>query len=66
MGFAGDLIAQHAEAWRDSVRAPFLDRCKDGSVDPRDFETWLIQVSVQCGRMGCEKACAQLGTEIRS
>lgn len=49
MGFAGDLIAQHAEAWRDSVRAPFLDRCKDGSVDPRDFETWLIQVRVQCG-----------------
>jgi len=37
------LLDEHTEAWQDATRHPFLNRCKDGSIEAAQFNTWLTQ-----------------------
>lgn len=40
---AQDLLEQHAPAWREATRHPFLDAVHDGTLSRQAFATWLAQ-----------------------
>ncbi|MBE9075734.1 TenA family transcriptional regulator [Romeria aff. gracilis LEGE 07310] len=37
------LIDQHPDAWRAATVHPFLQRCQAGTIQPGQFNTWLVQ-----------------------
>ncbi|WP_159784787.1 TenA family transcriptional regulator [Sodalinema gerasimenkoae] len=37
------LLETYPDLWRDATRHPFLDRCQAGTIEPHQFNTWLIQ-----------------------
>jgi len=37
------LVEQHLGEWERATRHPFLDRCAAGTIEPRQFHTWLVQ-----------------------
>lgn len=43
MGPMTDLLAGHARAWQAAVTHPFLDEVREGTLDERAFDRWLVQ-----------------------
>jgi formylaminopyrimidine deformylase / aminopyrimidine aminohydrolase len=37
------LLHRHPDAWDNATRHPFLDQCKAGTIQPAQFNTWLVQ-----------------------
>lgn len=37
------LLANHAAAWHRATVHPFLTGCKQGTILPAQFNTWLVQ-----------------------
>lgn len=37
------LIEKYPKEWKEATTHPFLDQCADGSIQPREFNTWLLQ-----------------------
>jgi thiaminase len=37
------FLEKHGAAWIAATRSSFLNRCKDGTLKPRQFNTWLLQ-----------------------
>lgn len=37
------LLKTHASAWTDATVHPFLTGCKEGTIHPEQFNTWLVQ-----------------------
>ena len=37
------LIEKHPQAWRAATVHPFLTRCQLGTIQPKQFNTWLVQ-----------------------
>lgn len=37
------LLQAHAPAWAQATVHPFLDGCKTGTIEPEQFNTWLVQ-----------------------
>ncbi len=37
------LLIKHEPAWDLATRHPFLDNCKSGTIQPGQFNTWLVQ-----------------------
>lgn len=37
------LQENHPEAWHDATHHPFLDGCAVGTIEPGQFDTWLVQ-----------------------
>ena len=52
MSSCDDLLSKSAEQWRSAVNADFLDKCKDGTLPPEAFATWLVQVGVASNTRG--------------
>lgn len=38
------IVQEQHDRWEKALRHPFLQGCKDGSVAPEAFNTWLLQV----------------------
>ncbi len=49
MSVCNDLHAEHSTAWYQAVSHPFLEACRDGTLDLKAFDTWLVQVRQACG-----------------
>jgi len=39
----GSLLKTHSQAWTKATVHPFLNRCKEGTIQPEQFNTWLVQ-----------------------
>ncbi|NJL47352.1 MAG: TenA family transcriptional regulator [Leptolyngbyaceae cyanobacterium SM2_5_2] len=37
------LLTNHQDAWHRATVHPFLTGCKDGTIQPDQFNTWLVQ-----------------------
>lgn len=37
------LLQKYAQAWRDAIVHPFLAQCASGTIQPQQFNTWLVQ-----------------------
>lgn len=37
------LLQNHTQAWHEATVHPFLEQCKLGTIQPRQFNTWLVQ-----------------------
>lgn len=37
------LIEKHPQAWQQATVHPFLAQCKSGTIQPQQFNTWLVQ-----------------------
>ncbi|NBD32477.1 MAG: TenA family transcriptional regulator [Cyanobacteria bacterium] len=37
------LIERHADSWKQATIHPFLQACQSGEIQPKQFNTWLIQ-----------------------
>jgi thiaminase/transcriptional activator TenA len=37
------LLQTHSQAWKDATVHPFLEQCKLGTIQPLQFNTWLVQ-----------------------
>ena len=37
------LLEKHSQAWRAATVHPFLTQCQSGTIQPRQFNTWLVQ-----------------------
>lgn len=37
------LLQNHAQAWHEATVHPFLEQCKLGTIQPEQFNTWLVQ-----------------------
>ena len=37
------LLQNHPQAWKGATVHPFLEQCKLGTIQPRQFNTWLLQ-----------------------
>lgn len=37
------LLETHADAWTAATVHPFLEQCKTGTIQPQQFNTWLVQ-----------------------
>ncbi len=38
-----DLTKKYPHEWEQATVHPFLDQCADGSIQPQQFQTWLVQ-----------------------
>ena len=38
-----DLISENPVAWKHATKHPFLDECRSGTIEPNQFNTWLVQ-----------------------
>ena len=38
------ILGDHREEWERALQHSFLQSCRDGSLTPEAFNTWLIQV----------------------
>ena len=36
-------LLQHTQAWQKATVHPFLEQCKLGTIQPQQFNTWLVQ-----------------------
>ena len=36
-------LLQHTQAWQEATVHPFLEQCKLGTIQPQQFNTWLVQ-----------------------
>jgi thiaminase/transcriptional activator TenA len=39
----GFLLKTHRQAWTQATVHPFLNSCKEGTIQPSQFNTWLVQ-----------------------
>ena len=37
------LLEKHTQAWRAAIVHPFLTQCQLGTIQPKQFDTWLVQ-----------------------
>lgn len=37
------LLQNHTQAWHSATVHPFLEQCKLGTIQPQQFNTWLVQ-----------------------
>ena len=37
------LLQNHSQAWEQATAHPFLEQCKLGTIQPSQFNTWLVQ-----------------------
>jgi thiaminase/transcriptional activator TenA len=37
------LLQNHAQAWEEATVHPFLEQCKLGTIQPQQFNRWLVQ-----------------------
>jgi thiaminase/transcriptional activator TenA len=37
------LLQKHAQAWQAATVHPFLKECQQGTIQPQQFNTWLVQ-----------------------
>ncbi|HLO84807.1 MAG TPA: TenA family transcriptional regulator [Nostocaceae cyanobacterium] len=37
------LLQKHPQPWKEATIHPFLDQCKLGTIQPQQFNTWLVQ-----------------------
>ncbi len=37
------LLEKHSQAWHQATVHPFLTRCQLGTIQPKQFNTWLVQ-----------------------
>lgn len=37
------LLQRHSDAWKAATVHPFLTSCRDGTIRPDQFNTWLVQ-----------------------
>jgi len=37
------LLQNHSQAWQEATVHPFLEQCKSGTIQPQQFNTWLVQ-----------------------
>ena len=37
------LLQNHSQVWQKATVHPFLDRCKSGTIERQQFNTWLVQ-----------------------
>lgn len=37
------LLQHYSQAWQEATVHPFLEQCKLGSIQPKQFNTWLVQ-----------------------
>ncbi|MGD1940049.1 MAG: TenA family transcriptional regulator [Leptolyngbyaceae cyanobacterium] len=37
------LLSTHPDSWRDATVHPFLTQCQAGTIQPAQFNTWLVQ-----------------------
>lgn len=37
------LLSAHSEAWQSATVHPFLQQCQQGTIEPSQFNTWLVQ-----------------------
>ena len=37
------LLQNHAQAWHEATVHPFLEQCKLGTIQPQQFNRWLVQ-----------------------
>ena len=37
------LLEKHPQAWRDATIHPFLTQCQERTIQPQQFNTWLVQ-----------------------
>jgi formylaminopyrimidine deformylase / aminopyrimidine aminohydrolase len=37
------LLQNHSQVWQEATVHPFLDRCKSGTIERQQFNTWLVQ-----------------------
>jgi len=37
------LLQNHSQAWQKATVHPFLEQCKSGTIQPQQFNTWLVQ-----------------------
>lgn len=37
------LIEKYPHEWKNATEHPFLDQCADGTIQPQQFNTWLLQ-----------------------
>ncbi|NEP00156.1 MAG: TenA family transcriptional regulator [Symploca sp. SIO2E9] len=37
------LLHKHTQVWREATVHPFLEQCKLGTIQPEQFNTWLLQ-----------------------
>lgn len=40
------ILRDHRKVWEGALQHAFLQKCRDGSVSPEAFNTWLIQVLI--------------------
>lgn len=48
------LLSAHPQAWHEATVHPFLQDCQQGTIQPDQFNTWLVQdylFVVECTRM---------------
>jgi len=37
------LLQNYTQAWHEATVHPFLEQCKSGTIQPQQFNTWLVQ-----------------------
>lgn len=37
------LLQKHTQAWQEATIHPFLQECQQGTIQPQQFNTWLVQ-----------------------
>jgi formylaminopyrimidine deformylase / aminopyrimidine aminohydrolase len=37
------ILQKHTESWHEATVHPFLENCKSGTIQPNQFNTWLVQ-----------------------
>ncbi len=37
------FLQNHTQAWHEATVHPFLEQCKLGTIQPKQFNTWLVQ-----------------------
>ncbi|MGL4622630.1 MAG: TenA family transcriptional regulator, partial [Chroococcidiopsis sp.] len=37
------LLQKHPQAWQEATIHPFLKQCQQGTIQPQQFNTWLVQ-----------------------
>ncbi len=37
------LLQNHTQVWQEATVHPFLEQCKSGTIQPQQFNTWLVQ-----------------------
>jgi len=48
------LLETYPEVWKNAIEHPFLQECQAGTIQPAQFNTWLVQdylFALECTRM---------------